>query len=186
MILITNLNSVKVKDLKNDVVNIFQYKELLFTIDIDTKCNNSFSTYMFNAFNADTGKQLSVQYPTNSLIEIKEFIMWYNDIATKHNKSQLAQLIKLANKKITNNKYSVKNGLYKGEEFISSDMENSIYILEQVISGEIILTSHELWMVQAPSFNFELDGNQLLEKALTKNFVNQVLNTNLFKMNKDY
>jgi len=35
-------------------------------------------------------------------------------------------------------------------------------------------TQHSLFMNQAPSFNFELDEDQLLKKALESGFVTQV------------
>lgn len=178
---ITNLNEIKKSTL--NCGDVFNYKSLVFIIEF----NHGFTEYKYTAFNMDTGKVLSDNYPSDSLTDIKGIINSDNLLATNHNKSQIAQLIKAANKKITNgNKYIVKNGLYKGDEFISSDMENSIYILEQVVNGEIILTSNELWLLQAPSFNFELDECELLEKALSKSFVFQVLHTNLFRLNQDY
>lgn len=36
---------------------------------------------------------------------------------------------------------------------------------------ERLITRHELWMDQAPSFNFELDEEQLAAKAIEKGFV---------------
>jgi|TARA_R100001460_G_scaffold80277_2_gene121254 hypothetical protein len=38
----------------------------------------------------------------------------------------------------------------------------------------MIYTKKSLWLEQAPSFNFELDQDQLLEKALEVGFVIQV------------
>ena len=41
---------------------------------------------------------------------------------------------------------------------------------------ETILTSKELWMNQAPSFNFDLNEEQILAKALEAGFVTEVGN----------
>jgi len=40
--------------------------------------------------------------------------------------------------------------------------------------GKTYFTKHSLFMNQAPSFNFELDEDQLLKKALESGFVTQV------------
>lgn len=49
------------------------------------------------------------------------------------------------------------------------------------------LTSHELWMQQAPSFNFELNEEQLLKKALDAGFVTKVEGKeDAFLINEDY
>jgi|TARA_R100000084_G_scaffold95028_1_gene48758 hypothetical protein len=37
-----------------------------------------------------------------------------------------------------------------------------------------VFTKEELWLSQAPNFNFELDGDQLLEKALASKFVTKI------------
>ena len=39
---------------------------------------------------------------------------------------------------------------------------------------ETKFTSKELWVNQAPSFNFELDEDQILAKALESGFVSKV------------
>jgi len=39
---------------------------------------------------------------------------------------------------------------------------------------EIIYTSHEFFMAQAPSFNFELDEEQLLQKGLENGFITKI------------
>ena len=50
---------------------------------------------------------------------------------------------------------------------------------------EIILTKKELWLNQAPCWNFELDQDQLLEKALQVGFVTQV-GEDAYLVNQDY
>ena len=47
------------------------------------------------------------------------------------------------------------------------------------------LTKHELWMSQAPCFNFELDEDQLLAKALESGFVTKT-GEDEYLMNEDY
>ena len=44
---------------------------------------------------------------------------------------------------------------------------------------------HTLWINQAPSFNFELDEDELLAKALEVGFVKQV-GEDSYEMNDDY
>jgi hypothetical protein len=46
-------------------------------------------------------------------------------------------------------------------------------------------TKHSLWMNQAPSFNFELDENQLLAKALSVGFVKKT-GQDRYELNADY
>ena len=38
----------------------------------------------------------------------------------------------------------------------------------------IVFTKLELWIDQAPSFNFELDKDQLLKEALKRGFVTKI------------
>ena len=49
----------------------------------------------------------------------------------------------------------------------------------------MIVTSKELWMEQAPCFNFELDETQMLAKALEKGFVTEV-GENQYLINEEY
>ena len=42
------------------------------------------------------------------------------------------------------------------------------------IVEEVIFTKHELFMNQAPNFNFELDEDQLLKKALEVGYVIEI------------
>lgn len=49
----------------------------------------------------------------------------------------------------------------------------------------MIYTKKSLWLEQAPSFNFELDQDQLLEKALEFGFVIQV-GEDKFKRSGEY
>ena len=50
-----------------------------------------------------------------------------------------------------------------------------------------ILTKKQLWMNQAPSFNFELDEAQILEKSLKAGFVTKVEGADdSYKVNENY
>ena len=50
-----------------------------------------------------------------------------------------------------------------------------------------IVTKDQLFQMQAPSFNFELDADQLLAKALEKGFVTAISGEkDLFKINENY
>jgi len=48
-----------------------------------------------------------------------------------------------------------------------------------------ILTKDELWQWQIPAFNFELNKDQLLKKALKSGFVTKVGNDQ-YKVNTEY
>ncbi len=50
---------------------------------------------------------------------------------------------------------------------------------------DIIVTKDELYLWQAPSLNFELDADELLEKALLRGFVEKV-GDDKYKINNDY
>ena len=50
---------------------------------------------------------------------------------------------------------------------------------------KVIFTKHELFMAQAPSWNFELDEEQLLDKALELGFVTKI-DDDKYLMNNDY
>jgi chemotaxis methyl-accepting protein methylase len=50
---------------------------------------------------------------------------------------------------------------------------------------DIIVTKDELYLQQAPSLNFELDADELLEKALLRGFVEKV-GDDKYKINNDY
>lgn len=50
---------------------------------------------------------------------------------------------------------------------------------------KIIYTSNELWLKHAPDFNFELNEEELLKKALEKGFVRKV-GDDQYEVNKDY
>lgn len=54
------------------------------------------------------------------------------------------------------------------------------------MSNNITVTKHELWMQQAPSFNFELNEDELLQKALEKDFVRPTDDPEVFTINPDY
>ena len=51
--------------------------------------------------------------------------------------------------------------------------------------SNIVFTKHELFMDQAPSWNFELDEEQLLEKALELEFVTKI-GDDKYLRNNDY
>ena len=53
------------------------------------------------------------------------------------------------------------------------------------MSKDVIFTKHELFMAQAPSWNFELDEDELLAKALEVGFVKQV-GEDSYEMNEEY
>ena len=53
------------------------------------------------------------------------------------------------------------------------------------MSEDVIFTKHELFMAQAPSWNFELDEEQLLNKALELEFVTKI-GDDKYLMNNDY
>jgi len=48
-----------------------------------------------------------------------------------------------------------------------------------------ILNKHQLFMTQAPRWNFELDEDQLLDKALEVGFVTK-LDEDLYEVNDNY
>ena len=49
-----------------------------------------------------------------------------------------------------------------------------------------IFTKHTLWLNQAPAFNFELDEDELLAKALESNFVLETDVSDEYKINPNY
>tara|TARA_R110002051_G_scaffold26853_1_gene64935 strand:- start:1791 stop:1976 length:186 start_codon:yes stop_codon:yes gene_type:complete len=51
--------------------------------------------------------------------------------------------------------------------------------------SDVVFTKHELFMEQAPSWNFELDEEQLLEKALELEFVTKI-GDDKYLRNNDY
>ena len=53
------------------------------------------------------------------------------------------------------------------------------------MSKDVIFTKHELFMAQAPSWNFELDEEQLLNRALELEFVTKI-GDDKYLMNNDY
>jgi len=58
-------------------------------------------------------------------------------------------------------------------------------MLRGVNVDDVIFTKHELFMAQAPSWNFELNENQLLDKALELGFVTEI-GDDKYLMNNDY
>ena len=72
---------------------------------------------------------------------------------------------------------------YKGIKIVARETTDTP---DSDIYGELV-TPHQLWMAQAPSFNFELDEAALLEKALEKGYVTLADKGNdLYLVNKDY
>ena len=53
------------------------------------------------------------------------------------------------------------------------------------IQSEVYITKNELFINQAPSFNFELDEDQLLEKALEVGYLTEV-GKDRYKVNDTY
>ena len=54
------------------------------------------------------------------------------------------------------------------------------------MSGDInTVTKNSLWRLQAPAFNFELDEDQLLERALSSGYVKEV-GVDQYEINNDY
>jgi hypothetical protein len=56
---------------------------------------------------------------------------------------------------------------------------------EKMTEDDVVFTKHELFMAQAPSWNFELDEEQLLDRALELEFVTKI-GDNKYLMNNDY
>lgn len=55
------------------------------------------------------------------------------------------------------------------------------------LDDDVFITREELWMEQAPNFNFELDKDQLLAKALERGYVTPVEGeADLYKINLEY
>ena len=61
----------------------------------------------------------------------------------------------------------------------------NITLEEKMNKDDIIVTKEELYLQQAPSLNFELDADELLEKALLRGFVEKV-GDDKYKINNDY
>ncbi len=56
---------------------------------------------------------------------------------------------------------------------------------EEKLQGGILFSKHTLWMNQIPSWNFELDEDELLERALEDGFVKKV-GDDIYLVNNDY
>lgn len=48
------------------------------------------------------------------------------------------------------------------------------------------ITKHELFMSQAPNFNFEYDADQLLELALERGFLKPTHIDDVYEINENY
>ena len=70
-----------------------------------------------------------------------------------------------------------------------TDQLDRVISMPMVINNEAdnYITKDELFHQQAPSFNFELDSNQLLDKALKSGYVTKVHgDIDRYKINEDY
>ena len=93
------------------------------------------------------------------------------------------------------NKLAAGNALtYLYDNFNDDDAEGpnelaiiAAYIkqLERKTSTRIVFTKHELWLDQAPSWNFELNENELLATALVKGYVTSI-GDDKYLVNNDY
>lgn len=77
---------------------------------------------------------------------------------------------------------SWKDQGYKGIKIVSRETDEQPDA--EVYTGQIV-TKHELWMKQAPSFNFELDQDELLAAAIERGYVTK-LNDDQYLINEDY
>jgi|JYMV01.1.fsa_nt_gi hypothetical protein len=50
----------------------------------------------------------------------------------------------------------------------------------------MIVTKQELWNMHAPNFNFELDEDEILSKALEREYVTQVKGEDNYLINDEY
>lgn len=50
----------------------------------------------------------------------------------------------------------------------------------------MIVTKQELWNMHAPNFNFELDEDEILSKALEREYVTQVADGDSYLINDAY
>jgi|TARA_R110000765_G_scaffold2536_2_gene7836 hypothetical protein len=69
------------------------------------------------------------------------------------------------------------------------DQLSRVISMPMVINNEVCnyITKDDLFTQQAPSFNFELDSNQLLEQALKSGYVTKVDGViDRYKINEDY
>ena len=56
---------------------------------------------------------------------------------------------------------------------------------KDVLNCAKVLSKQELWVWQAPSWNFELDADELLDKALELGFVTKISNDK-YLINEEY
>jgi len=63
---------------------------------------------------------------------------------------------------------------FKGNEFVSGYAKHLIKYLESKFNPQRIVTAKQLFIEQAPSFNFDLDEEQILWKALDDGYVQYV------------
>jgi len=73
---------------------------------------------------------------------------------------------------------------YKGIKIISEDTTDTP---DTDVYSDVIFTKHELFMNQAPAFNFELGEDDLLAEALERGFVTKIDGAeDQYLMNSDY
>lgn len=60
---------------------------------------------------------------------------------------------------------------FKGAEYVSGYAKYLIQYLEGKFKKTRVVTAHELFMEQAPSFNFDLNEEQIVHKALDDGYV---------------
>jgi len=75
----------------------------------------------------------------------------------------------------------------EGYKSIKIDSINTDEAPDPEVYKDEIITTRQLWMNEAPRFNFELDEKELLEKALESGFVYKLEgNNDLYFLNKHY
>jgi len=74
---------------------------------------------------------------------------------------------------------------FQGNEYVSGYAKYLIQYLEGKFNTKRIVTAHELFMEQAPSFNFDLNEDQILKKALDDGFV-KFVSKDQYEINPHY
>ena len=80
-------------------------------------------------------------------------------------------------------KDSWKSDGYKKIKIESREVEET---LDEVVYEDAIITKHELFREYAPSFNFELNEDQLVVEALERGFITNTGITDKYLINRDY
>jgi len=74
---------------------------------------------------------------------------------------------------------------FQGAEYVSGYAKYLIQYFEGVFNTKRIVTSFELFMEQAPSFNFDLNEEQILMKALDDGYV-KFVSKDQYQINPHY